>query len=208
MPMPIAPMPKAIRITLAAIPPYANHFFISLLLSVGRYLGPALRRSAATPSAPPLISVAGDYGLVLRGAPALLLRRADDRDRPLRAAEQAERDAAEQRSRDRPVAARADDHQVDVVRVGVFDERVDGVAAQERRLRDDPVSGRECGRLVEELRVVRQGLVRERAAELEHGGRQDVERRDDVRENELCRVLSSQLDPEPGRLDRRRRAVG
>src|SRR5918994_1154318 len=168
MPMPIAPIPNAIRITLAAMPPYANHFFISLLLSVGRYLGPASRRPAATPSAPPLISVAGDYGLALHGASALLLRHADDCDRPLRAAEHAERDAAEQRSRDRPVAARADDHDVDVVRACVFDELVDGAAA------------------------------------LEDGGRQDVERRDDVREHELCRVLSSQLDPEPGRLERGR----
>src|SRR5687768_13958643 len=35
MPIAIAPAPNATRITLAAIPPYANHFFISVSLPVG-----------------------------------------------------------------------------------------------------------------------------------------------------------------------------
>ena len=67
--------------------------------------------------------------------------------------------------RDRAVAARADDDQVGVVRVGEGDDLVDGVAAEQRRRRDEAVLGRHVGGLVEHSWSCSRQLVRERAAD-------------------------------------------
>ena len=132
---------------------------------------------------------------------------ADDQDRPLRLAEDAAGDAAEERSGDRAVTARADHDQVDVVGVGEGDDLVDGVAAQQRRRRDDPLLGRHLGGLDEQHPVEHAGLVREGTADAEPVRRHDVDHGHDVDEQELGRVLGGELDAEDDRLRCRRRAV-
>ena len=100
--------------------------------------------------------------------------------------------------------ARADDDQVDVVRLGKGDDLTDRVTAQQRRRGDELVlRSRRC-RLVEERPIVLADLVWECTADSAETGRgHDFHERHDVDEDQFGPLFGRQLDRERDRLGRR-----